>query len=203
MINDIFLSGTCQWLLIFLVSTVVDDGMVLNSPGVSVGTVLNIHQCTPSCLWVNHFMCWIVLWKHKNIFAFPIASQPWNGTSCWDPSSYKTSTFLSYIASTMAANNVSPGHQVLWYGLFSYSHSGLSNTYFNTLRLRQMATILQTIFSSAFLWWKLMNFENCSIYNMAALVQIMASRRTGNKPLSQSIMALFTDTYMHHSASMR
>ena len=36
------------------------------------------------------------------------------------------------------------------------------------------------------------------IDNMSALVQIMAWRQTGNKPLSDPMMTHFTDTYMHH-----
>ena len=38
--------------------------------------------------------------------------------------------------------------------------------------------------------------------NNTALVQIMAWHRTGNKPLSEPIMASFDDAYMHHLASM-
>ena len=40
------------------------------------------------------------------------------------------------------------------------------------------------------------------IDNMAALVQIMAWRRTGDKPLSEPMMAYCTDAYMRLSASM-
>ena len=40
------------------------------------------------------------------------------------------------------------------------------------------------------------------INNIPALVQIMAWRRSGDKPLSKSMMVLFTDAYMRHSASM-
>ena len=36
------------------------------------------------------------------------------------------------------------------------------------------------------------------IDNMAALVQIMAWRRPGTKPLSESMMNKFTDAYMRH-----
>ena len=38
--------------------------------------------------------------------------------------------------------------------------------------------------------------------NKPALVQIMAWRRWGDKALSEPMMALFTDAYMHHSAPM-
>ena len=36
------------------------------------------------------------------------------------------------------------------------------------------------------------------IYNKPALVQVMAWRRTGNKPLPDPMMTQFTDTYMQH-----
>ena len=40
------------------------------------------------------------------------------------------------------------------------------------------------------------------INNIPALVQIMAWRRPGDKPLSEPMMARFNDAYMRHSASM-
>ena len=40
------------------------------------------------------------------------------------------------------------------------------------------------------------------INNIPALVQIMAWRRPGDKPLSDLVMAYYTDAYMRHSASM-
>ena len=40
------------------------------------------------------------------------------------------------------------------------------------------------------------------INNIPALVKVMAWRRTGDKPLSEPMMAQFNDVYMHHSASM-
>ena len=36
----------------------------------------------------------------------------------------------------------------------------------------------------------------------SALVQIMAWRRSGDKPLSEPMMVYLTDAYMRHSASM-
>ena len=38
------------------------------------------------------------------------------------------------------------------------------------------------------------------INNNSALVQIIAWRWSGDKPLSQPMMVDLTDTYMHHSA---
>ena len=40
------------------------------------------------------------------------------------------------------------------------------------------------------------------IYNNPALVQIMAWRRTGDRPLSEPMMAYFGDAYIRLSASM-
>ena len=40
------------------------------------------------------------------------------------------------------------------------------------------------------------------IHNTPALVQIMASYRTGDKPVSELMAAYFTDAYMRQSASM-
>ena len=39
------------------------------------------------------------------------------------------------------------------------------------------------------------------INNIPALVQIMAWRRTGDKPLSEPMITQFNDAYMRHSAS--
>ena len=40
------------------------------------------------------------------------------------------------------------------------------------------------------------------INNIPALVQIMAWRQSGDKPLTQPMMAYLNDAYMRHSASM-
>ena len=40
------------------------------------------------------------------------------------------------------------------------------------------------------------------INNHITLVQMMAWRRSGDKPLSEPMVAEFADAYMHHSASM-
>ena len=40
------------------------------------------------------------------------------------------------------------------------------------------------------------------INNIPALVQIMAWRQPGDKPLSEPMMTYFTDAYMHHLTSM-
>ena len=83
--------------------------------------------------------------------------------------------------------------------------------WFNTLRLRQNGRYFpDAIFKCIFL------NENCCILmkislkfipqdptnNIPALVQIMAWRRPGDKPLSEPMMAWLNDAYLHHSASM-
>ena len=40
------------------------------------------------------------------------------------------------------------------------------------------------------------------IDNIPALVQIIDSRRTGDKPLSEPMVVAFTDAYMRNTASM-
>ena len=40
------------------------------------------------------------------------------------------------------------------------------------------------------------------INNIPPLLQIRACRRPGDKPLSETMIALVTDAYMRHSASM-
>ena len=65
----------------------------------------------------------------------------------------------------------------------------------------QMATILQTTFSNAFSWMKIIVFwlmfhcsksiPECSIENNAALVHLMPWHQTGYKPLSEPMMKLF------------
>ena len=48
-----------------------------------------------------------------------------------------------------------------------------------------------------------MKFIACVLIdNKPALVQIMAWRRPGDKPLSEPMMDSITDAYMHHMASM-
>ena len=72
----------------------------------------------------------------------------------------------------------------------------------------KMVTISQTKFSSAFSWMKTIEFQHWNTFlwvwliNMAALVQIMARRRTGDRPLSEAKLICCADAYIHHSASV-
>ena len=58
--------------------------------------------------------------------------------------------------------------------------------------------------------WKCINFDrdfieivpNCPTNNFPSLVQIMAWRRPGDKPLSEPMLVCFTDAYMRHRGSM-
>ena len=61
----------------------------------------------------------------------------------------------------------------------------------NTLRPRENGAISQTIFSNVLISIKisLMFVPKCPINNIPALVQIMAWRRLGVKPLSEPMMA--------------
>ena len=76
-----------------------------------------------------------------------------------------------------------------------------------------MAAFSQATLSNTFSWMKMLEFRlrfNWSlilvpkgpINNIPALVQIMAWRRTGNKPLSEPMVTQSNDAYMRHSASM-
>ena len=66
-----------------------------------------------------------------------------------------------------------------------------------------MAAISQTIFSELFSWMKLLFIliefvPKCSIDNKQALFQVMAWRRTGDKPLPEPIFTQFTGAYIGH-----
>ena len=87
------------------------------------------------------------------------------------------------------------------------SSAGLSNT----LRLKQNGRhfaddIFKHIFLNANVWISIeisLKFvPQGQINNIQALVQIMAWRRPGDKPLSEPMMVSFTEAYMRHSASM-
>ena len=70
----------------------------------------------------------------------------------------------------------------------------------------KMAAILHTAFSNAFPEMKLSDkkSEVCSrgpIGYDSSTAKVMAWRRTGDKPLSETMMAQFIDAYMCHSAS--
>ena len=104
-----------------------------------------------------------------------------------------------------------PGHLQLWYWPNSPSISQSQHQLFNTLRPRQNCRyfaddIFKCIFLNENVWISLkisLKFiPKGSINNIPALVQIMAWRRPGDKPLSEPMMVSLIDAYMRHSASM-
>ena len=69
-----------------------------------------------------------------------------------------------------------------------------------------MAVIFQCIFLNENLWISIkisLKFVPKGLINtIPALFQIMAWHRSGDKPLSEPMVAQFTDPYVCHSASM-
>ena len=64
-----------------------------------------------------------------------------------------------------------------------------------------MAAIWQMTFSNASSWVKICIFlfvPKSPIDNKSALIQAVAWRRTGNKPLPELMMTQFNDAYMRH-----
>ena len=81
----------------------------------------------------------------------------------------------------------------------------------NTMKPRQNGRhfaddIFKCIFLNEYVWIliaiSLKFVPKCPINNIPALGQIMIWHQPATKPLSEPMMALFTDAYMHHSASM-
>ena len=81
----------------------------------------------------------------------------------------------------------------------------------NTFRVRQNGrhfadNIFKCIFLNKNVWIRfkisLKFVTRGPINNIPALVQIMAWRRSGDKPLSEPMMVQFTDAYMHHLDSV-
>ena len=77
--------------------------------------------------------------------------------------------------------------------------------------MEKMAAISQTTFSNAFsmneefcIWNRFsMKFVPKGLINtIPALVQIMAWRRSGDKPLSEAMQTQFSDAYMRHYTEM-
>ena len=63
---------------------------------------------TPWCwqVWLSPFSCWINFRKLKNIFAFYINLQYWDGSGHWNPSSCNTGTRSSCIFSSMVVGHL-------------------------------------------------------------------------------------------------
>ena len=91
--------------------------------------------------------------------------------------------------------------------------SSLNSCFFRVLYWgrNKIDSIVQTTFSNAIFlnenYWipikiSLKFVPKGQINKIPALVQIMAWRRTGDKPLSEPMLTQFNDAYMRHSASM-
>ena len=78
---------------------------------------------------------------------------------------------------------------------------------FNSLRLRQNVRhfpddIFYCIFLNENVYISIKISPKGPMNNIPSLFPIMAWRRPGDKPLSETMIALFIDEYMRHSASM-
>ena len=83
----------------------------------------------------------------------------------------------------------------------------LHDMHFNLSPVEKMAAILQTTFLNAFSWMKSFVFRfkislklvpKGPIDNQSALVQVMAWRRTGDKPLSEPVLSQIRNAYLLH-----
>ena len=106
----------------------------------------------------------------------------------------------------VSVNHLTVGHPLMKYA--GVRSLWVAVTWFNTLRPRQNGRHFADdmfIFLNKNLWIPieiLLKFvPKGSINNIRALVQIMAWRRTGDKPLSEPKMTQLNDAYMRHSAS--
>ena len=77
--------------------------------------------------------------------------------------------------------------------------------WYNPRRLDKRAAISQTIYLHAFSWLTfcilnqiLLKFVPKALENNPALVEIMAWRRKGDKPLSKPMLTRFTDAHVRH-----
>ena len=91
----------------------------------------------------------------------------------------------------------------------AYCLVGTLLDYFNLThlpRVKMAATLADENFKCIFLnendriliWFSLKFVPGSPIDNKRALVQVMAWRRTGNKPLPAPMLTQFIDTYMRH-----
>ena len=123
---------------------------------------------------------------------------------------YMKVTFCCY-PPTLWRAHVSVNHLTVGHPLMKYAgvrSLWVAVSWFNTLRPRQNGRHFADdmfIFLNKNLWIpieiSLKFVPKGSINNIRALVQIMAWRRTGNKPLSEPKMTQLNDAYMRHSAS--
>ena len=180
--------------------------------------------------FMGPFLCWMYLKKHEYTVVFSIISRDGDGKVSLNFSSKMTRTYLSRTQSIpsllMPWCLTSPGHKQPWYwasshGIFCFQttdgHWGLRKiahilltTFFNTLRPRRNGHhFADDIFKCIFLnenisisiKISLQFVPKCPINNIPVLVQIMARRCSGDKPLSKPMMVSLP-THMRHPASM-
>ena len=58
----------------------------------------------PVCRYLNPLRAKFFKKDQKHIFAFYVIPPHWHGTGCWNPSSYKTRTYLFYMVNIMGAD---------------------------------------------------------------------------------------------------
>ena len=116
--------------------------------------------------------------------------------------------FMSAISDTPSQKRTFARTTYAFHGLF---HTSLHRSKLSTLRPRQNEQhFTDDIFKRIFfnenvrisIKISLKFVPKGPINNIPALVQIMAWRRTGDKPLSEPMMTQFNDAYMRHPASM-
>ena len=142
--------------------------------------------------------------QNSLVFINHVTTEPWHK---WVKGSilYPEWEFLNWLHMVFLSNQ---GQQV-----FEHSATGLLPFFsaINTLRSKQDGChfpddIFKCIFlnENAWIFFSIsLNFvPKGPINNIPSSVQIMAWHRSGDKPFSRPMMALFTDTYMRHSALM-
>ena len=127
-------------------------------------------QCW-STVWIHYDNEWIISLDHaKTLFFFFIMQKLINQSQYW------------------RHNSTGPGKVAWW-------HCDITcRIYLTYLPLNKMAVI-----SHAFSIQISLKFvPKCPIHKKSALVQVMAWRRTGDKPLPEPMLTQFTGAYMQH-----
>ena len=121
---------------------------------------------------------------------------------CWWPSTYRM------LGHQQARHWLEIRYVFFWPTLSNYGRWDLAKP--ATLRSSNWPSFSQTTFSNAFSWMKSsvfwLEFHWSSlkgpIDNLSALVQVIAWRRTGDKPLPEPMLAEFSAAHMRHKGEM-
>ena len=92
----------------------------------------------------------------------------------------------------------------MWHDFRKISFDILLHNHLSHWSQDKMAAILET-FWNAFSWMKIYEFHGKFHWSMFLMVWLILSQRwgwTGDEPLSVSVIAEFSDTFMCHSASV-